>query len=151
VAGVAIALIVAGSADAAGTANLTRSESALLTVMNQVRIAHGLRPLRADARLEGTARNHSRRMLRTGTFAHGAFTARIRRAGVHAPRVGENLAWSSGSLARARTIVELWLASPSHRANLLGPGYRTVGVGAVSGCFNGRRHTLMVTTDFAGR
>jgi uncharacterized protein YkwD len=151
VAGVAIALIVAGSADAAGTANLTRSESALLTVMNQVRIAHGLRPLRADARLEGTARNHSRRMLRTGTFAHGAFTARIRRAGVHAPRVGENLAWSSGSLARARTIVELWLASPSHRANLLRPGYRTVGVGAVSGCFNGRRHTLMVTTDFAGR
>jgi uncharacterized protein YkwD len=151
VAGVAIALIVAGRADAAGTANLTRSESALLTVMNQVRIAHGLRPLRADARLEGTARNHSRRMLRTGTFAHGAFTARIRRAGVHAPRVGENLAWSSGSLARARTIVELWLASPSHRANLLRPGYRTVGVGAVSGCFNGRRHTLMVTTDFAGR
>jgi uncharacterized protein YkwD len=151
VAGVAIALIVAGSADAAGTANLTRSESALLTVMNQVRIAHGLRPLRADARLEGAARNHSRRMLRTGTFAHGAFTARIRRAGVHAPRVGENLAWSSGSLARARTIVELWLASPSHRANLLRPGYRTVGVGAVSGCFNGRRHTLMVTTDFAGR
>jgi uncharacterized protein YkwD len=151
VAGVAIALIVAGSADAAGTANLTRSESALLTVMNQVRIAHGLRPLRADARLEGTARNHSRRMLRTGTFAHGAFTARIRRAGVHAPRVGENLAWSSGSLARARTIVELWLASPSHRANLLRAGYRTVGVGAVSGCFNGRRHTLMVTTDFAGR
>jgi uncharacterized protein YkwD len=151
VAGVAIALIVAGSADAAGTANLTRSESALLTVMNQVRIAHGLRPLRADARLEGTARNHSRRMLRTGTFAHGAFTSRIRRAGVHAPRVGENLAWSSGSLARARTIVELWLASPSHRANLLRAGYRTVGVGAVSGCFNGRRHTLMVTTDFAGR
>ena len=150
-AAVATALIVAASADAAGTANLTRSESALLTVMNQVRIAHGLRPLRADARLEGTARNYSRRMLRTGTFAHGAFTARIRRAGVHAPRVGENLAWSSGALARARTIVRMWLASPSHRANLLRPGYRLVGVGAVSGCFNGQRHTLMVTTDFAGR
>ena len=36
-------------------------------------------------------------------------------------------------------------------ANLLRPGYRIVGVGAVTGCFNGQRHTLMVTTDFAGR
>jgi uncharacterized protein YkwD len=118
--------------------------------MNQVRTAHGLRPLRADARLEGAARNHSRRMLRTGTFAHGAFTTRIRRAGVRAPRVGENLAWSSG-LAGARAIVQMWLASPSHRANLLRPGYRIVGIGAVTGTFNGQRHTLMVTTDFAGR
>jgi uncharacterized protein YkwD len=151
VAAVAIALIVAGGTDAAETADLARSESALLTLMNQVRIAHGLRPLRADVRLEGAARTHSRRMLRTGTFAHGAFTARIRRAGVRAPRVGENLAWGAGSLARARTIVRMWLASPSHRANLLRPGYRIVGVGAISGCFNGQRHTLMVTTDFAGR
>ena len=149
-AAVVIALIAAGSADAAKTASLTRSESALLTVMNQVRSAHGLRPLRADPRLEGAARTHSRRMLRTGTFAHGAFTARIRRAGVRAPRIGENLAWSSG-LAGARTIVQMWLASPSHRANLLRPGYWIVGVGAVTGSFNGRRHTLMVTTDFAGR
>lgn len=148
---VVTALILAGTADAAATSNLTRSESALLTVMNQVRAAHGLRPLRADLRLETAARRHSRRMLRTGTFAHGAFNARIRRVGVRAPRVGENLAWSAGALARAQTIVQMWLASPSHRANLLRPGYRIVGVGAVTGCFNGQRHTLMVTTDFAGR
>ena len=149
-AAVAIALIAAGSTDAAETAISTRSASALLTVMNQARVAHGLRPLGADARLEGAARTHSLRMLRTGTFSHGAFTTRIRRAGVRAPRVGENLAWSSG-LASARAIVQMWLASPSHRANLLRPGYRIVGIGAVTGTFNGQRHTLMVTTDFAGR
>jgi uncharacterized protein YkwD len=129
---------------------LTRSESALLTVMNQVRVSHGLRPFRTDARLEGAARNHSRSMLRTGRFTHGAFTTRIRRAGVRAPRIGENLAWSSG-LASARAIVQMWLASPGHRANLLRPGYRIVGIGAITGTFNGQRHTLMVTTDFAGR
>ena len=44
----------------------------------------------------------------------------------------------------------MWLASPEHRANLLHAGYRIVGVGALRGCFDGRRHTLMVTTDFAG-
>ena len=150
-AAVVTALIVAGTADASATAHLTRSESALLTVMNQVRVAHGLRPLRADPRLETAARGHSRRMLRTGAFTHGAFNVRIRRVGVQAPRVGENLAWGAGAFARAQMIVQMWLASPSHRANLLRPGYRIVGVGAVKGCFNGQRHALMVTTDFAGR
>lgn len=150
-AAVVTALILAGSAQAAVTATLTKSESSLLAVMNQVRMAHGLRPLKADARLEGAARRHSRSMLRTGTFSHGAFNTRIRRAGVHAPRVGENLAWGAGAFARARMIVQMWLASPSHRANLLRPGYRLVGVGAIKGCFNGQRRALMVTTDFAGR
>ena len=119
--------------------------------MNEVRLANGLQPLRADARLERAARAHSSRMLRTGTFAHGAFTTRIRRTGVRAKRVGENLAWGEGRLGAARTILQLWLASPEHRANLLHPGYRIVGVGALRGCFAGHRHTLMVTTDFAGR
>jgi uncharacterized protein YkwD len=90
-------------------------------------------------------------MLRTGTFAHGAFARRIRRVGVHAPRIGENLAWSSGPLAAAQTIVAMWLASPAHRANLLRPGYRLVGVGALRGAFDGQSNALMVTTDFAGR
>jgi len=151
VAAVVTALILAGTADASATAHLTRSESALLTVMNQVRAAHGLGPLRADARLETAARGHSRHMLRSGTFSHGAFNTRIRRVGVRAPRVGENLAWGAGPFAQARSIVQMWLASPAHRANLLRPGYRLVGVGAITGCFNGQRGTLMVTTDFAGR
>jgi uncharacterized protein YkwD len=150
VAAVVTALILAGAADAASTAALTQSESSLLAAMNEVRLTNGLLPLQADARLERAARAHSKRMLRTGNFSHGAFNARIRRSGVRAKRVGENLAWGQGGLGAARTIVRMWLASPEHRANLLHPGYRIVGVGALRGCFAGRRHTLMVTTDFAG-
>jgi uncharacterized protein YkwD len=151
--GVAVAvtvLILSSSVTAATTATLSRSESSLLSVMNRVRAAHGLRLLRADARLEVAARRHSSRMLRTDTFCHGAFTARIRRVGVRAPRVGENLAWGAGAYARARAIVNMWLASPGHRANLLRPGYRIVGVGALRGTFGGQPGALMVTTDFAG-
>jgi uncharacterized protein YkwD len=151
VAAVVTALYLAGAAHAASTATLTRSESSLLTAMNEVRLLNGLRPLRADWRLERVARAHSSRMLRTGTFAHGAFNARIRRTGVREQRVGENLAWGQGRLSAARSILQMWLASPAHRANLLHPGYRIVGVGALRGCFAGHRHTLMVTTDFAGR
>jgi uncharacterized protein YkwD len=142
--------MLVGAADAAST-TLTRAESSLLNAMNDVRLAHGLRPLRADARLERAARAHSSKMLRTDAFFHGAFNARIRGVGVRAPRVGENLAWGTGRLSRARAIVRTWLASPSHRANLLHPGYRLIGVGALRGNFSGYRGALIVTTDFAGR
>ena len=151
-AAVVTALSLAGAADAASTATLTPPESSLLTAMNEVRLANGLQPLRADARLERAARAHSSRMLRTGTFAHGAFTARIRRT--RRPRDRGSARTSPGARAgsaQPAPIVRLWLASPEHRANLLHPGYRIVGVGALRGCFAGHRHTLMVTTDFAGR
>ena len=43
------------------------------------------------------------------------------------------------------------LASPAHRAVLLRPGFRRVGVGAYQGNFAGRHDALVVTADFAGR
>jgi uncharacterized protein YkwD len=121
-----------------------------VAVMNEVRSAHGLAPLRLDYRLERAARLHSRQMLRNGTFFHGAFARRIRSAGVRAPRLGENLAWATGRLARAHAIIAMWLASPEHRAILLHPGFRTVGVGAPTGHFGGFAHARVVTADFAG-
>lgn len=114
-------------------------------------MAHGVQPLQADGRLERAARSHSFKMLRTGVFFHGAFNARIRGVGIHTRRVGENLAWSVGRLSRARAVVRMWMASPGHRRNLLHPGYRFVGVGALRGDFSGRHGVLMITTDFAGR
>jgi len=147
-AALAAAVTIGGQAKA-GT--LSRSEFALLNVMNQVRVSHGLRPLHLDYRLERAARGHSATMLRTGQFFHGAFTTRIRRTGVKAPRVGENLAWGVGVLSRAHAIMNMWLASPGHRANLLHAGYRTVGVGALRGRFDGYSGALVITTDFAGR
>ncbi len=142
------ALILAGGAQ---PASLTRAESSLLTAMNQVRMQHGAQPLRADARLERAARSHSLEMLHAGVFFHGAFSARIRSVGVRSPRVGENLAWGVGRYSRAHAIVRMWMASPGHRENLLHPGYRLVGVGALRGSFSGHRSALMITTDFAGR
>jgi len=144
-----VAAVTLGGQAKAGS--LSRSEFALLKVMNEVRVSHGLRPLHVDYRLERAARGHSRTMLATGRFFHGAFTTRIRRTGVKAPRVGENLAWGVGVLSRARAVVNMWLASPEHRANLLHAGYRTVGVGALRGRFDGYSGALVITTDFAGR
>jgi uncharacterized protein YkwD len=138
---------LAGQAKATPTA----AELAMLQAMNTARHAHGLAPLRIDRRLQRTACGHSRAMLRTDSFSHGAFAARIRRAGVRARRVGENLAWGVGPVAQAQSIVSVWLASPEHRANLLRPGYRTVGVGIRVGTFEGHAGASVITADFAGR
>jgi uncharacterized protein YkwD len=146
-AAVAAAVVLAVPAE---SASLTPPESSLLTAMNEVRLAHGLAPLHMDPRLEQAARTHSGKMLRAGSLFHGAFVQRIRRVGVRAPHVGENLAWGAGHLSGARAIVKAWLASPEHRANLLRPGYSAVGIGALRGSFSGYANALMITSDFAG-
>jgi uncharacterized protein YkwD len=147
-AAVVVVLFLCGKAQ---SASLTQREASLLSVMNEVRGSYGLRPLKIDPRLERVSRAHSRRMLQVQSLFHGNFVQRIRRSGVRAPRIGENLAWATGPLASARTIVNMWLASPEHRANLLHGGYRTVGVGVRSGTFEGYAGAALVTTDFAGR
>jgi uncharacterized protein YkwD len=145
---IAVAWTLCGKAQ---SASLTRKESILLKVMNDVRGTTGLRPLRVDPRLERAARAHSETELRMQSMFHGNFAGRIRRVGVRAPKIGENLAWGTGTLARARAIVNLWLESPEHRANLLYRGYRTVGVGVMRGSFQGYASAALITTDFAGR
>ena len=43
---------------------------------------------------------------------------------------GENMAWGAPDLTARKTMTR-WLASPGHRANLLAPGWRNLGVAAV--------------------
>ncbi len=45
--------------------------------------------------------------------------------------VGENLAWGSGSLSSPREIVQSWMHSPGHRANILSRRFREIGIGVV--------------------
>jgi uncharacterized protein YkwD len=132
---------------------VSRSSSAevsFLTAMNQARAAHGLAALRFDARLRRAARSHTVDMMRRQYFAHGAMGARLRQFGVGG-FVGENLAWGVGSAGSPNGVVQRWLASPSHRANLLRPGFRRVGLGLRVGNFAGYSGVRVVTADFAGR
>jgi uncharacterized protein YkwD len=118
--------------------------------MNQVRLAHGLAPLKEDTTLDETARGHSRWMLRTGEFGHGNFAHRILHSHAHGHIFGENLAWGEGSAGSAAAIVQAWLDSPEHRRNLLSPSFRRVGLGRITGEFAGFPDAAVITTDFAG-
>ena len=143
----ALALLAPTAASAAG---LSQNEVSLLHQMNLVRGRHGLRPLAVDGHLERAARAHSHEMIATGVFAHGAFGSRMLQFDVTGSLAGENLAWGTGYRGGAQGVVAAWLASPEHRANLLRPSFRRVGIGAIAGTFLGHRGARVVTADFAG-
>ena len=145
------ALCVFGPAAAAQArgVGLTGSEASLLTTMNSVRKSHGLPTLRIDGRLVQAARGHSADMMQRQYFAHGSVAGRVVAAGAHGPLFGEDLAWAQG--ITAWWVVNHWLASPAHRAILLRPGFRRVGIGYSFGTFIGHGGAGVVTADFAGR
>lgn len=124
-------------------------EASLLSSMNAVRQSRGLPALRLDAHLVRAARGHSADMMKRQYFAHGSLLGRALAAGARGPRFGEDLAWSTG--LTAQWVVDRWLASPAHRAILLRPGFRRVGIGIAFGTFIGHGGAGVVTADFAGR
>jgi uncharacterized protein YkwD len=146
----AASALVAFPAAAGAATKASTSETALLKEINNVRAAHGLQSLTFDPVLAQAARAHTLAMSGSGTFAHGDFRTRMLQFHVAGPFVGENLAWGSGSFGTPRGIVNGWLASPLHRANLLRPGFRRVGLGELRTRFQGANRANVVTADFAG-
>lgn len=144
-----IAVLLLAAPATAGT-TLTKSERALLDAVNTARTTRGLQSLRVDENLTNAARSYSRQLLALDLLVHGDFAARLRTFGADAPTLGENLAWGAGIHGQAPSIVVRWLNSPSHRANLLRPGFRLIGLGAASGNFAGRPGATVVAAEFAG-
>ncbi|MFN2533440.1 MAG: CvpA family protein [Pyrinomonadaceae bacterium] len=120
-------------------------EAAMLQLVNNERVAAGLRPLAADPELTEVARRHSADMLARGYFAHESLDGRdpferMRQANVRFVTAGENLA-----LAPTLQIAHNGLMhSPGHRANILQQNFGRVGIGIMDGGIHG----LMVSQDF---
>jgi uncharacterized protein YkwD len=129
---------------ASAGATPTGGEVAIVRAMNVVRARNGAPALRVGRALTRAARAHSADMARKGYFDHGAFVQRLRSFGVRAPYIGENLAYGTVSLTAA-AIVQMWIASPPHRQNLLDRSFRRIGVGVAG---SSRK---LITADFAGR
>ncbi len=151
----ALAGLAGGSGDTAG-GPVARAdmERVVVAQVNRVRARHGLRPLRPARPLARAARGHSRFLAARGVLQHEdargrPFWVRLVAAGYPRDRaMGENLAQVGGcGPPPARRAVALWMASPGHRANVLSPRYRAIGVGAVT---TGGCRAAAVTADFGG-
>jgi uncharacterized protein YkwD len=137
----------AAPAAQAGGPRFDRGERTVVRAINRARASHGLRALRAHRRLARAADVHTRSMLRSDSFSHGAFSQRVRRY-ARFRRIGETIAMRSRCSARG--FVRMWLNSPPHRAVLLSRGFRRIGVGRRVGRLGSNRACL-VTADFGSR
>jgi uncharacterized protein YkwD len=62
--------------------------------------------------------------------------------------LGENLAWGTGDLSSAKGVMDAWMNSPGHKANILKKAYKEVGIGIKLGVPSDNGVGATVTADF---
>lgn len=150
------AVLAPAPAQARGSARLDGVERKIVGKINAIRAGYGLPRLLVSRRLARSADYHSRDMLRANFFAHSSSNGQSMQRRVksfrRSKRIGETLAYVRGrsSGRSARRIVRMWMNSPPHRASLLNPGFRRVGVARRTGRL-GRGRATVFTADFASR
>jgi uncharacterized protein YkwD len=161
--GAALGAPVAAASGQHSISTLSSLDVGVLIQLNLVRAQHHLAPLHINDGLAAAASEHSSEMVTDGYFAHNSadgsqFWKRLLRyypqGSTHAWSVGENLLWTSGTLD-PRQALALWMASPEHRANILNPDWRDVGISSISepaapGTYHGL-NVVVITTDFGTR
>lgn len=92
---------------------------------NTARTARRLPALRASSCLDTFAERQARAMAAHQRMFHQDLGPILRRCGLS--QVGENVAFGYPS---GKAVTAAWMDSPAHRANLLNPRHRLIGVGA---------------------
>ncbi|RJT34953.1 hypothetical protein D3227_23280 [Mesorhizobium waimense] len=137
------------------------NEQYLLELINAERAKTGAQPLAFDNDLSEAAEGHDRWMLATDIFSHtgsggSSPTTRMKAAGyvlTGSWATGENIAWATtraptGYVDEVKLLHTNLMNSSGHRANILNPNFREVGLGFEVGDYKGRS-SAFVTEDFA--
>jgi uncharacterized protein YkwD len=104
------------------------STAAVVSEVNAARRRAKLGPLATDARLARVARGRSAAMAARGKLSHRGWERALREGGVKGDYLAENVAYNYPT---ASAVVRSWLTSRGHRANILSPKFRRIGVGCV--------------------
>ncbi|MET9609766.1 sigma-70 family RNA polymerase sigma factor [Streptomyces sp. NPDC006512] len=107
----------------------------VLALVNTERAAAGCGPLKEDAQLRSAAQAHSADMAQRNFFSHtnpdGADPgARTTASGYRWSTYGENIAKGQQT---AQSVMDAWMKSPGHRANILNCSFKDLGVGMQPG------------------
>lgn len=120
---------VGESGEGASPAAQARSVGCLV---NWARTQQGVKRLTQRRALARAAAMKGRVVAECGQFSHAPCgsdpSAQVRAAGYRFALFGENLYAGPWGRVSPREVVSAWLRSPSHRANLLSPAYRELGV-----------------------
>lgn len=118
--------------------SLTPDEAAIVADLNETRVEAGLAPVEVAADLNASAEQWSTEVADTG-LRHSELEE-PEGAAVCWVKLGENIAQGTS----VDEIVDAWIASPTHLANLVDPGFTHVGVSIVEDASG----TLFATQEF---
>lgn len=122
------------------------SISGLLSATNSYRAQNGLGALSLNSKLNNSSQNKAQHMINNNYWSHVAPDGTqpwyfFNQAGYSYNAAGENLAYGFDS---SQGTVDAWMASPSHKANVLG-SYADVGFGIANGeNYQGNQNTVIV-------
>ena len=112
-------------------ATVSAYESEVIRLVNVQRTQYGLKPLTANWELSRVARYKSQDMVDHHYFSHTSPTygtpfQMIRSFGLSFRTAGENIAYGQRT---PQAVVNAWMNSSGHRANILNASYTQIGVG----------------------
>jgi uncharacterized protein YkwD len=99
----------------------------VLARTNVERTSRGLRPLSFSACADGFADSWAAQLAQAGSLSHQSLSPILDRC--RARSVGENVAYGN---VTPEALVQMWMNSAGHRANILNPGFTHLGVGDVT-------------------
>lgn len=111
------------------------TRASVIAAMNEYRAQHHLPPLREDRRLDAAANDRMTDMEDIGYWAHESPDGRspfvwLPVHGYEIHFAGENLACG---FETTEMLVEGWMESPGHRANILSPNFEDCGIAIIDG------------------
>jgi hypothetical protein len=122
------------------------SSKNVIQLVNQERLAQGLGALSENSLLSSAARDKLNDMIKNDYFAHTSPQGVspwhwIEKSGYDYKYAGENLAINFSS---AESQHKAWMASPTHRKNILNPSYKEIGVAVGQGKIDGENVVITV-------
>ncbi len=152
-----IFLIVISTAAGETWADVADIERLVFERTNQARVLHGQKPLLWDRQAKESAKGHAQEMANLGYMDHYSPTTGRRtpsernlQARITAIYAGENVFRHSVSGLSAEKLaanmVDWWMDSPGHRANILNPEFTHMAIGAAYGSYGGRETAFVAQT-----
>ena len=113
---------------------VTEYEQEVIRLVNEIRVQNGLRELTYDWELARVARFKSQDMKENRYFSHtspvyGMPFQMMKSFGISYRSAGENIAKGQTS---PQAVVNAWMNSSGHRANILNSSYTHIGIGYVA-------------------
>lgn len=133
------------SLDAIQSQPLTRA--GVLALTNVQRAKEGIAPLSLNTKLNSSAEDKIADMFAKQYFEHVSPTGRtpsdvVKASGYEYIVMGENLAL--GNFKDDEALVTAWMNSPGHRANIMNPKFKEIGIAVRQGTYEGKKVWLAV-------